>query len=211
MHRLASAAGQRRPRGYPRDMDAGAQDRWRGALLAGAALVALSVGGWWWRTAAPAGGPVATPVSSEPAVPAEEPLAHKRFVVDAENGYLIESPEGDEPVVLHQEPGATAPGASHVVWEDRSHLLPGDEPLVLEFHPSAGERYLLVVSCAGSGSLTFAATGAEGNGDGAEQRAACTGAPISLGPLTAAGGPLRVRFTATDFAIDLEARLVALF
>lgn len=192
-------------------MDAGAQDRWRGALLAGAVLVALSVGGWWWRAAAPDAGPVATPVSAEPAGPADDPLARKRFVVDAENGHLIEAPGGDEPVVLHQESGATTPGVTHVVWEDRSHLLPGDEPLVLESHPSAGERYLLVVSCAGAGSLTFAATGADGNGDGAEQRAACTGAPTSLGPLTAAGGPLRVRFTATDFAIDLEARLVALF
>ncbi|SCL14594.1 hypothetical protein GA0070624_0470 [Micromonospora rhizosphaerae] len=189
-------------------MGAGADDRLRGGLIAGLALAALAAGGWWWRAAAPASGPVPAALSSAPAPVEQSPV--DRFLVDPENGYIIQATgaDPDEPLVLHQKSGAAMPEVSHVVWEDRSRLAAGDVPLARQSSSSYGERHMLVVTCSGSGALTVTIAGSLDDRPG--QRVPCSGSPTTLA-LTSAGGPLLVRFTAADGAVDLDARLVAVF
>lgn len=192
-------------------MGAGADDRLRGGLLAGLALGALVAGGWWWREATPATGPVAAPLSSAPPTlaPADPPSAEHFVVVDPDGGRVIQGsgPGPDESVVLHQESGAAAPLVPDTVWADRSHLAPADDPLIRQSASSDGERYLLVVTCSGSGTLTVSVSGSRE--DGPPARVVCSGAPTTL-PVTGAGGPLRVRFAVADGEVDLDARLASL-
>ncbi|WP_446217258.1 hypothetical protein [Micromonospora sp. IBHARD004] len=191
-------------------MGARADDRLRGGLLAGLAVAALVAGGWWWRYAAPATGPVPAAVSSAPATSAPPPAA-RRVLIDPEDGHIIQGPEAylDEALVFHQESGApNATLVSHTVWEDTSHLTKSDRPLIRQTSPSAGERYLLVVGCAGAGTLTVAFSGSGDEGSG--RRVTCAELPLTV-TLTAAGGPLQVRFTVADGEVDLDARLSALF
>lgn len=192
-------------------MGAGTDDRWRGGLLAGLALGALVAGGWWWGEARPATGPVASPLSSAPPTlaPADRPSAEQFVVVDPDDGRVIQGsgPGPAESVVLHQESGAAALLVPDIRWEDRSHLAPGDDPLIRQSASSDGERYLLMVSCSGAGTLTVTVSGSRD--DGSPTRVVCSGAPTTL-PVTAAGGPLRVRFAVADGEVDLDARLASL-
>ena len=190
-------------------MGAGVDDRLRGGLLAGLALAALVAGGWWWRVATPATGPVAAPVSSAPPTlaPADRPSAGHFVVVDPGDGRAIggSAPGPAESVVL-QESGA-APLVPDTVWADRSHLAPGDDPLIRQSAASDGERYVLVVTCSGAGTLFVTVSGFRD--DGPPIRVVCSGTPTTL-PVTAAGGPLQVRFAAVDGEVDLDGRLASL-
>ncbi|WP_319463492.1 hypothetical protein [Micromonospora sp. RTP1Z1] len=192
-------------------MGARADDRLRGGLLAGLAVAALAAGGWWWRHAAPATGPVPSALSSAPATSAPPPAA-RRVLVDAEDGHIIiqgSKANLDEALVFHQESGAPDAGlVSQTVWEDRSHLERGDEPLIRQATPSMSDRYLLVVGCTGRGKLTVAFSGFGDDGPG--QEVTCPGPSVTV-PLTSSGGPLQVRFTVTYGDVDLDARLSALF
>lgn len=189
-------------------MGAAVDDRLRGGLLAWLALAALAVGGWWWHQAAPATGPVAAPLGSGPPSLAPEPSPLDRVLVEPD-GRVSRGPgtEPDVPVVIHQESGAAALLVSHAVWEDRSHLTPGDAPLVRQSAPSNGERHLLMVTCTGPGTLTVVVSGSRE--DTPQERVACSGSPTTRS-VTAAGGPLLVRFSVTDGEVDLQARLLAL-
>ncbi|MFG3687790.1 hypothetical protein [Micromonospora sp. NPDC047740] len=192
----------------------GADDRVRGALLAGLTVAGLAAGGWWWRQAAPALGPAgASPSPSadaflEPGVRLGDPDTRRVFV-DPDTGQVIPGPEADpdEGLVVHQEPGAAAEAFStRALWSERSHLGAGDAPLVRQTNPSAGERHLLAVSCTGPGTLTVAYSGSDQ--DSTPLTTTCAGTPL-VRPLTAGGGgPLLVRFTVADGEVDLDARLL---
>lgn len=188
-----------------------ADDRVRGALLAGLALAALAVGGWWWRQAVPATGPVPAALASAPATPAPPaPESALGVVIDESDGQIIGSTEADpdEPVVIHQESGAPQETMiPHVVWQDRSHLEAGQDPLVRQTTPSPGARYLLMAGCTGPGKLSVTFSGSSGDGPG--QPVTCSGPPLIV-TLVASGGPLAVRFAVTDGEVDLDARLSAL-
>jgi hypothetical protein len=191
----------------------GVDDRVRGALLAGAAVAALTVGGWWWRDSTPALGPVeATPAPSagaflEPGVRLD-PRPGLR-PTDPQLGEVVTGPDPEGPVVIHQEPGRPAATLiSHTVWADRSPLRPGAGPVVRQFTPSAGERYLLTVGCTGPGEVVVTWSGA--GSDASAVQTSCDPGQV-VQELTAAGGPLLVRFTVEGDAADLDARLVALF
>ncbi|WP_200210267.1 hypothetical protein [Micromonospora coerulea] len=189
-------------------MDARADDRWRGGLLAGLAVAALAAGGWWWWQSAPATGPVPAAVGS--AGPTEADL-DRLVLVSPEDGRVLAGPEADpdEPLVFHQEPGdPDATLISHTVWQDRSQLTPVGPTVVRQTSPSKGDRYLLVVSCTGTGKLVVSFSGSDD--DGSDQPVACSGALFTV-TLNSAGGPLRVRFTVTAGDVDLDARLAALF
>ncbi|OKI52806.1 hypothetical protein [Micromonospora sp. CB01531] len=193
----------------------GADDRVRGALLAGLTVAGLAAGGWWWRQAAPVLGPTgAAPSPSadaflEPGVRLADPDTSRVFV-NLDTGQVIAGPEADpdEGLVVHQEPGA--PGetlSSHAVWTERSHLDAGNERMVRQTNPTAGERHFLTVSCTGSGTLTVALSGSDE--DDPPHMTTCT-RTLAL-HFTASGGPLLVRFTVADGELDLDARLVTLF
>ncbi|MCW3813082.1 hypothetical protein ONA91_01235 [Micromonospora sp. DR5-3] len=203
----------------------GADDRVRGALLAGLTVAALAAGGWWWQRSAPALGETgASPSPStgaflEPGVRLADPDTRRvtvdpdarRVTVDPETGQVLPGPEADPDagLVVHQEPGAAAEVlSSHAVWAERSQLAPGDGPLVRQANPSAGERHLLTVSCSGPGTLTVAYSGSDQ--DGTPLTTTCAETPLAR-RIDAAGGPLLVRFTVAGGAVDLDARLVALF
>ncbi|MGR6322519.1 hypothetical protein Q2K19_13000 [Micromonospora soli] len=180
----------------------GTDDRVRTALLAGLTVAALAAGGWWWRAAAPATGPVGARPSPSAAEPTE-PIVGQVFQVDPSTGQVVsEALDGQ----AGPAPGETL--ISHVVWEDRSHLGAGDDPLVRQTDPSAGERFLLTVGCTGAGTLRVAWSGAEEDGPGLVT--SCS-SPRTTQPITAQGGPLQTRFTVSDGAVDLDARLVSLF
>ncbi|MFE9693502.1 hypothetical protein [Micromonospora sp. NPDC005806] len=179
----------------------GIDDRVRTAMLAGLTVAALVTGGWWWRAAAPATGPVDAPPGPSAAEPAD-PLAAQVFQVDPSTGQVVgEVLDGTDPA-----PGETL--SWRTVWEDRSHLGAGDDPLVRQVTPSAGERFLFTVGCTGTGTLRVVWSGSEEDGPGLET--GCSGTRMTQA-LTAGGGPLQTRFTVTDGEADLDARLVSLF
>ncbi|MFC0030757.1 hypothetical protein ACFFMM_14640 [Micromonospora chaiyaphumensis] len=178
-------------------------ERIRRALLAGLTVVALAVGAGWWRAAAPTLGPTAP----DPTPSADASLQPGIRVVDPRTGQVLPGPEADpgEAVVIHQEPGdPTVSVVSDVLWHDGSHLRPGDL-VERQISASPGQRYLLTVGCAGAGAgaLTVRWSGTDEDDQGLE--VAC-GTRVDH-PLTAGGGPLLVRFTATGSAVDLDARL----
>ncbi|MCI4063090.1 hypothetical protein MRQ36_11070 [Micromonospora sp. R77] len=179
-----------------------AEDRVRGALLAGLAVAVLAVGGWWWRGCAPATGPVTA--RTEPTPASGAPLDRLLVTVDSEDGRVLPGPE--ETLVLHQEPDGRAEVPSPV-WVERSHLDGTGPPLVRQTNPSAGERHLLLVGCTGPGKLTVSFSGTGDGGPGLPVD--CTGAPTTVA-VTAAGGPLQVRFVAAGGGVDLDARLSTL-
>lgn len=181
-----------------------AEDRVRGALLAGLAVVALVVGGWWWQRSAPVTGPV--PARAESTPPAGASLDQLLVTVD-KDGRVLPGPE--ETLVLHQEPAAPAPGmVARTVWVERSQLDPTGPPLVRQTAAASGEDYQLLVGCTGPGKLTVTFSGAGDGGPGLP--VACASPPVTI-IVTASGGPLQVRFVAADGGVGLDAQLTALF
>ncbi|MFD2766636.1 hypothetical protein [Micromonospora eburnea] len=180
-----------------------ADERVRGVLLAGLALAVLAVGVWWWRDSAP----VVGAVDASPS-PSTRTSPEHLFLVDPDTGQVLPGPEldPDEAVVVQQEPDVPPATVVSDIWVARSHLLPGDAPLVQQAARSPGERHLLTVSCTGSGMLAVTFTGSEE--DDTPLRTTCP-ARLLTQPLTASGGPLLVRFTVADGEVDLDARLVA--
>ncbi|NES31397.1 hypothetical protein GCE86_23800 [Micromonospora terminaliae] len=183
-------------------------ERIRGALLAGLAVVALVAGAGWWRAAAPVlgrTGPDPAPSTGaflEPGV---------RVAVDPATGQVLPGPEADpdEPVVIEEKPDGVPRwrDVSHTVWREQSRLMPDGAPVTRRANASDGARFLLTVSCSGPGTVFVGFTGS--SEDDTEQGLSC-GGPADRVVVSARGGPLLVRFAAVRDQVDLDARLDAL-
>ncbi|MGQ5259283.1 hypothetical protein ACTWLT_00850 [Micromonospora sp. ZYX-F-536] len=209
-------------------MDAAADDRLRSAVLAGVTLAALAVGGWWWRTAAPA--PVAGPVgppTAEPsvstelervmatAVPGErvtvrvDPETGEGFRVQSAPRAMIDPTTGmitdidGDPGLLFSE--GDLPSFRETIWREQRELVPGQG--MTRQSTDDGARYLLQYRCTRPGAMAVTSTGAEIAGP---PRIDCDGM-IASAEVLPGGGPFRVSLSAVgDRPVDVEAQLVAL-
>ncbi|MEU1846358.1 hypothetical protein [Micromonospora sediminicola] len=198
------------------------EERTRPALLAGLTALALVLGAWWWRSAAPSVDP-ATAASRPPAgadqVPSgwavdpatgdARPAPNPAVVeIDPRSGRVVTEP--DRSVVIHVEgDGGTLQGqVSHVVWRETSLLTPGGQPVVRQANPSQGDEYRMSVSCSGDGML-----GVSVSGTGADDldRVVDCGGRLDVSIVGGSGAPVRVRFSALRDEVELDARLEALY
>ncbi|MET8231096.1 hypothetical protein ABZS77_10510 [Micromonospora sp. NPDC005298] len=205
-----------------------AEDRLRSAVLVGATLAALAMGGWWWRAAAPApmAGPVGPP-SAGPSVSTElervlasaAPGERVTVAVDPQTGeaarvrsgstVIIDSAtgavtdiEGDAGVF---SPGSDLPSFRETVWREDREIAPGEG--VTRQSADDGARYLLQYRCTRPGTMAVTSTGAEIVGP---PRIDCDGLVASAEVLPG-GGPIRVSLSAVgDRPVDVQAQLVAL-
>ncbi|MGI5524313.1 hypothetical protein ACQEUX_25705 [Micromonospora sp. CA-259024] len=205
-----------------------ADDRLRSAVLGGVALVALAVGGWWWRAAAPA--PVAAPVGrpmAEASVSTqlERVLADgapdervemrvdsqtgevvrmrddARVTIDAATGTITDI-DGDPRALF---PAGDLPAFRETIWREQRELAPGQG--VARQSTDDGSRYLLQYRCTRPGTLQVTVTGASIIGS---PRIDCDGTIANVEVLPASG-PIRVSLaTVGDREIDVQAQLVAL-
>ncbi|MGC4771586.1 hypothetical protein ACLQ25_21780 [Micromonospora sp. DT44] len=205
-------------------MDAGADDRLRSAVLVGAALAALAVGGWWWHATAPAPGaaPVVGPsVSTElerilaSGVPEDrvavwvDPQTGESIRMGGDRGRVIEL-DSDASTDLGADVGVLVPGSDlpsfrGTIWREQRELAPGEERT--RQASDDGSRFLLQYRCTRPGTLAVTSTGAEIVG---LPRIDCDGT-LASARLLPGGGPFRVSLSAVgDRPIDVEAQLVAL-
>ncbi|MEU2614445.1 hypothetical protein ABZ570_23115 [Micromonospora sp. NPDC007271] len=190
-----------------------ADDRVRGVLLAGLALAAMALGAWWWRDSAPALGPTGpspspSSASLQPDVRLGDPAGQVVGSPEADLDERVVVQLGADPdgrVLVQQGPDAPGPTVvSRSVWQERSHLAAGHDPLVRQVNGAFGERHLLIASCSGPGTLTVNWSGVEE--DDTSLTTTCAATPI-VQRLTASGGPMLVRFTAEAGELDLNAQL----
>ncbi|MEH1027940.1 hypothetical protein ACWD6L_10575 [Micromonospora profundi] len=210
-------------------MDAGADDRLGSAVLAGVAVAALVVGGWWWRATAPE--PTAGPArptaepSAEPSVStvmervvasgmADGPV---RVRIDPETGEVSEAQTRSRVVIdpatgmivdIDGPPGDSfgtgdLPLFKETVWRERRELTPGEA--VIRQSADNGARHLLQVRCTRLGSLAVKVTGARLAGS---PRIDCDGT-IATAVVLPDGGRIRVSLVSTaGQPVDVQAQLV---
>ncbi|GAA3770590.1 hypothetical protein [Micromonospora maritima] len=180
------------------------EERTRSAVLAGLTVLALAVGAWWWRSAAPVVDPVPAAratVAAEPS-PATDPASSSRvWIVDPGTGDASPGPDI----------GSVMAGGEEVrpdtLWHDGSHVRAGSM-VERQTSSTSGARLLLSAACRGPGPLTVSWTGAQE--DETQLLVACDGAAVRQ-PLVAAGGPVTVRFVAGERQLDLDATLAGLY
>ncbi|MGC5378668.1 hypothetical protein ACPXB1_09370 [Micromonospora sp. DT68] len=210
-------------------MDSGADDRVRSAVLAGVAVAALVVGGWWWQVTAPE--PTAGPArpTAEPSVGPSVSTAVERVVasgmsdgpvrvrIDPETGEVSEVRTRSR-VVMDPATGMITdvegpPGDSfgtgdlplfkETVWRERRELTPGEA--VTRQSADNGARHLLQVQCTRRGSLAVTVTGARLGGP---SRIVCDGT-IATAVVVSDGGRIRVSLVSTaGQPVDVQAQLV---
>ncbi|MGW4502049.1 hypothetical protein ACWENR_25990 [Micromonospora sp. NPDC004336] len=197
----------------------GADDRWRTAVLAVAALAALVGGGWWWQSAAPRTGPVATAPSASPeprlglAVPAQSARG-AAFRVDPNTGAAFRvdvGPGGADPRSVPQGrlDGAARGGSlgdvPGAVWTTRARL-DGTQGHVRQAFAEAGARHLLRYRCLGPGELLVVVDGARAADP---ITSACDGS-VTATEVTGSGGPFQVSLSSANAEpLRVEAQLVA--
>ncbi|GIJ37656.1 hypothetical protein [Micromonospora andamanensis] len=199
-------------------MDVDAIHRLRGALLVAVGVVALTLGGWWWRVQAPEtpGGGVAPGGSSAATYWREDQVTGEivREFPGVAASVLVDARTGAAAGVGGESRGpadATRPGWSHasgaeLVWTERARLSSG-VTVVRQTQMASGERHLLRLSCTGPGELLVAVRGAR---SAAPMTVACDGGLI-LVEVTGTGAPVRLSFSpAGSDPIQVEARLIAL-
>ncbi|MET7706656.1 hypothetical protein [Micromonospora sp. NPDC005413] len=212
-------------------MDPTADDRLRSAVLFGAAVAVLAVGGWWWQAAAPtptpgSAGPVSAMPSAGPtvstamerALAAGEPDARVTILVDGEGEVIrmrdaprvtidpatgsISDIEGD-PSALFEE--GDLPAFRETVWRERFELVPGQT--VARQAAGGDSRQLLQYRCTRPGTMLVTISGA---GLAGPARVDCDGT-IATAEVLAHGRPFRLSLaTVGDSEIDVEAQLVTL-
>ncbi|WP_089157403.1 hypothetical protein [Micromonospora sp. NBS 11-29] len=185
------------------------EERIRRALLTGLTVLALAVGGWWWRSAMPDLGPVGSGPGSGSADPAPFTPESDPFADRAARVRVVDPATGD--VSSGGRPGLAVverePARSDLLWHDGSHLRAG-AGVERQTSSAPGARHLLTVACRGPGPLTVSWSGAAD--DGAQLLVDC-GGPAVFQPLVATGGPVVVRFTAGERQLDLDAGLAGLY
>ncbi|MCX5068011.1 hypothetical protein OOJ91_19395 [Micromonospora lupini] len=204
-------------------MDAG-DDRLRSAVLAGVAVAALAVGGWWWRAAAPetaagsAGPSTATP-SAGPSVStalerllaSEVPEDRVTVRINPESGEVVEfesrsavDPQTGKTLGSEDAPG-DLPVFRETIWREQRELPPGEG--VTRQASADGAHYVLQYRCTRPGALAVTGTGAEIAGP---PRIDCDGA-VATAEVRPGRGPFLVSLSAVgDEPIDVEAQLVAI-
>ncbi|MET8120151.1 hypothetical protein [Micromonospora sp. NPDC005189] len=217
-------------------MDATADDRLRSAVLFGAAVAVLAVGGWWWHAAAPASTAASAGPSAAPAVgpsvstPLDRALAaatpdeRVTFRVDSETGEAVSVQGSPGASIIDPATGLTmdtlaALGASFQQADPSGELSRFRETIWREqatLSPGAsvirqsaddGGRYLLQYRCTRPGEMLVVVTGARITGP---SRIDCDGA-VATAELSPISGPIRVSLsTLGDRPVDAEAQLVAL-
>ncbi|SCL62591.1 hypothetical protein GA0070606_3648 [Micromonospora citrea] len=217
----AEAAGRpgRVPGAGEHGTPVGADDRWRTAVLAVAALAALAGGGWWWQSEAPPVGPVVTGPSASPgprsglAVPAQSERG-ATFRVDPGTGAAFRVdvvPGGPDPRSLMEgrlDEAARRGGLGSLpgaVWTSRARL-DGTQGHVRQAFAEEGARHLLRYRCLGPGELLLVVDGARAADP---ITSACDGSVTST-EITGSGGPFRVSLTSANAEpLRVEAQLVA--
>ncbi|TCB98981.1 hypothetical protein E0H26_06100 [Micromonospora zingiberis] len=198
--------------------------RLRGALLAGVGVVALVVGGWWWRAEAPAPAPTGVGVASDGSLLAtywqEDPVSGTMFrqdpgasslVLDSATGAVLVDPRTGAVLQSAGAGGDAARGAGRegsrrdVVWTERASLSEGTA-VVRAARIGRDERHLLMFSCTGPGELLVTVVGARAADP---LTVGCDGA-VTTTEMTGSGAPVQVSFsTAGSAPLQLVARLVA--
>ncbi|MBX7264873.1 hypothetical protein KIF24_01575 [Micromonospora sp. Llam7] len=208
-------------------MNVDAAGRLRGALLAGAGVAALVLGGWWWQAEAPSparpGALAGVGVSPDgfplPASYRPENRATGAMVrddPDAASSYLVVDPRTGA-VVGRGETGTAgvAPDAAatgrwprdgEVVWTERA-LLDAGAAVVRQTRISHDERHLLWFSCTGPGELLVVVAGARAADP---MTVGCDGA-MATTEVIGTGAAMRVSFSpAGADPVEVEARLIVL-
>ncbi|MFI7548712.1 hypothetical protein ACIBQ2_03105 [Micromonospora sediminimaris] len=198
-------------------MNVDAIHRLRGALLAAVAVAALTLGGWWWRVAAPeaqtgVGLPSAVtywrgnPVTG--GTVSELPHATSSVLVDARTGAVAGADDGpaERPATGSAAPSGWYVGGTELVWTESARLGSG-AAVVRQTRMERGERHLLRLRCTGPGELLVAVAGAR---SAAPMTVGCDGGQVMM-ELTGIGAAARLSFSpAGSEPVQIEARLIAL-
>lgn len=199
------------------------EERRRDAVLVGLLVLALLAGVAWWTRADPgvdAGAAAPDPgpraglrpgTSSSAGAPGERgvpgsPSAGSSVVVDAETGQVIAGADPGTSLVLgNWWPSAGRVGA--VRWRDTRLLTDNVRSLRRQTAAAPGQRFRLLLTCAGPGELRFAVANARLWRD--RDSARCDGSLHSFG-ITAFDDSLLVRIShPAPGAVELTALLVA--
>ncbi|WP_328342351.1 hypothetical protein [Micromonospora sp. NBC_00421] len=182
-------------------VEAGGGDRLRGAVLAGAVLLALLGGGWWWSATAPATGRTGTATVS-PESSARTEATRRVVVIDPRTGRVLESTElpgasGDPDVGL--------PTFTDTRWRERMTLVAGRAPVRRE-SVADGARHLFQYRCSGDGTLLISIL----HDDPPERRQTDCDGELVAWELTGPDGLTRLEFSAVGpGSVELEAQVVA--
>ncbi|MEU1754666.1 hypothetical protein ABZ436_18635 [Micromonospora matsumotoense] len=182
-------------------VEVGGNDRLRGAVLAGAALLALVAGGWWWSATAPATGPAGM-LATPPPGPSTGAEATRRVVVfDVRTGRVLESTELPG---VSGDPDVGLPTFTDTWWRERMTLVAGRSPVRRE-SPADGARHLLQYRCSGDGTLLVSILHDD---PPLQRRTACDGELVAW-ELTGPDGRTRLEFSAVGpGSVELEAQVV---
>ncbi|MBQ1052096.1 hypothetical protein KBX50_27025 [Micromonospora sp. C51] len=202
-------------------MDVDAIHRLRGALLTAVAVVALTLGGWWWRVAAPeaqtgvglapGGSSAVTSWRENPVTGgtvSEVPNAASSVLVDARTGAVVGVDDGpaERPATGSAAPSGWYVGGTELVWTESARLSSG-AAIVRQTRMERGERHLLRLRCTGPGELLVAVAGAR---SAAPMTVGCDGGQVMM-ELTGTGAAARLSFSpAGSEPVQIEARLIAL-
>ncbi|MEV0001292.1 hypothetical protein AB0H28_03255 [Micromonospora sp. NPDC050980] len=193
------------------------EERIRSATLVGLTVLALTLGGWWWRSSEPWLGSTAGPttddlvrsrVTVEGPVGQAPPTDLAPLVVDPGTGEVISRPDSSMVVRVGPDGSTRQLEVSHVVWRETSRLTPGERPVVRQANPSSGDTYRLSARCSGDGAVVVRVTGT--GGDDVERVLNCGGL-LDVPLLEGTGAPVWVRFAPLRGEAELDARLVALY
>ncbi|WFE62662.1 hypothetical protein [Micromonospora sp. WMMD714] len=183
-------------------VEVGGGDRLRGAVLAGAALVALLTGGWWWSASAPTTAPAGAVRAVTPRPSAGVEATRRVVVLDLRTGRVLESTEltggsGDPDVGL--------PTFTDTQWRERMTLGSGGVPVRRE-SAADGARHLLQYRCSGDGTLLVSVL----HDDPPHRRQADCDGELVAWELTGPDGRTRLEFSAVGPGpVELEAQVVA--
>ncbi|MEV6693310.1 hypothetical protein AB0M35_17750 [Micromonospora sp. NPDC051196] len=205
-------------------MDVDSGYRLRGALLAGVGVVALALGGGWWRAQAPvpSSGDRLGITSVDSLLAAdwqEETVDRARYWQEPGTSSLIEIEPATGAVMVDPRTGRVVGYATEsnpgrgagrdgdrrvVLWTERASLSAG-AALVREARLERGERNLLIFSCTGPGELLVTVIGAKAADP---LTVGCDGTVITT-EMTGTGANVTVSFsTAGAASLLLVARLI---
>ncbi|MEU8299255.1 hypothetical protein AB0C04_18475 [Micromonospora sp. NPDC048909] len=193
-----------------------AGDRLSAGVLTGATVLALVVGGWWWRANVPVTGS-SSDGASPPSPDAERFVSSDSdtgavFHVDPSTGAAFRvdrAPDGgdpSEPQSRGEDADADLPWSPNTFWRERTTLSP-ERGVTRQSAGEDGVRYLLQGRCSGPGELLLVITGSRSD---ERSQPTCDGS-LQVQVVTGAGSPIRISLTTVDSEpVRIEAQLVGL-